>query len=224
MESLLVFLAITGGFFAWLFSQYNQLQRLAQQVNGAEANARVALAKKLELLKPVQEAARDLMGVEADTHLKVSADMSGASLVAMGAQLTDLGNRMAVVSQLYPQLKGSDAHHRYITNIEGVEALIQDRRERYNAEVTLFNSTRAQIPYVFIARMIALPSAQFFAENAGVAVKVDEGERLMAAISTARGVAAQAVTSSASKIRELGESAIAATHRPSASQATDKEN
>ena len=71
--------------------------------------------------------------------------------------LSDTLKSLFMVVERYPDLK-ADAGFRQLSNrISEIEDQIADRRELYNASVTIYNTRLDQFPDVLVARMFNFP-------------------------------------------------------------------
>ena len=71
--------------------------------------------------------------------------------------LTDTLKSLFMVVERYPDLK-ADAGFRQLSNrVSEIEDQIADRRELYNASVTIYNTRLEQFPDVLIARIFNFP-------------------------------------------------------------------
>jgi LemA protein len=67
--------------------------------------------------------------------------------------LTDTLKSLFMVVERYPDLKADAGFHQLSNRISEIEDQIADRRELYNASVTIYNTRLEQFPDVLIARL-----------------------------------------------------------------------
>jgi LemA protein len=70
-----------------------------------------------------------------------------------------------VVAERYPQLKADQNFLALQNRISELEERIADRREFFNDDVNTYNTRIAQLPEVFLARLMKLQAQQMFRVN-----------------------------------------------------------
>jgi LemA protein len=70
-----------------------------------------------------------------------------------------------VVAERYPQLKADQNFLALQNRISALEERIADRREFFNDDVNTYNTRIAQLPEVFLARLMKLQPQQMFRVN-----------------------------------------------------------
>lgn len=180
---LIVVLAIILGVVGLL--SYNRLQALAQRLREAASNTEVAVSKKLSLVNQLIDLVRNYQEFEQFTHLKMSADNTDSLSQAMSQS----GQVLAAIqgmAQRFPELKSNTQYDNLARNIQASEEGIATARERYNAAARDYNTVRASIPTVFVARYMGFSEAPFLEfDHSGVLpvstlrdFKTGDGERL----------------------------------------------
>lgn len=180
---LIVVLAVILGFVGLM--SYNRLQALAQRLREAASNTEVAVSKKLSLINQLIDLVRNYQEFEQFTHLKMSTDNTDSLSAAM-AQSGQVLTAIQGMAQRFPELKANSQYDHLARNIQASEEGIATARERYNAAARDYNTVRASIPTVFVARYMGFSEAPFLEfDHSGVLpvstlrdFKTGDGERL----------------------------------------------
>lgn len=178
-----VIIAVVLGFVA--LKSYNQLQALAQRLREASSNTEVAVSRKLSLINQLIDVVRNYQDFEQFTHLKISGDNT-ESLNQAWSQAGQVLSSIQGLAQRFPDLRASDQYSNLAVSIQQSEQSIMEARERYNAAARDYNTARASIPTVFVARFMGFSEAPYLEfDHAGVAsattlkdFKTGDGERL----------------------------------------------
>jgi LemA protein len=190
---LLLILLIVGGLAFWLARQYNNLQKLAQNVRESASNVQVAISKKLSLINQLIEVVKNFQAGEQLVQLQVSHDNSVAAMSSSYQQSGTVLSSIQGMADRFPNLKTSEQYHRLVNNIEACETEIGQRRSGYNAVVKRYNSHRLAIPTIFIARSMGFGEAPYLQfDQSGASdpnslkeFRTDDGERLQQLLSGA---------------------------------------
>lgn len=138
---------------------YNGLIALKNVIDQNWSNIDVLLKQRFDELPKLIKVCEGYMQHEQKTLEAVvkarsmvnSASSEGQKLQAQNG-LTDTLKSLFMVVESYPELK-ADAGFRQLSNrISEIEDQIADRRELYNASVTIYNIRLAQFPDIIIAR------------------------------------------------------------------------
>jgi len=220
------FILIAGGFVWIVIRSYNSLQHSAQQVKEFHSNIMAVMKKRADMINQLISVVSGYAEHEKLTQITVSGNQTAISDAANLYQQSNatLG-RIQAIAMGYPDLKANQGYQSLMQEISRVEDLIQDRREKYNAMVRRYNSTRVQFPHALWASRLGFPEAPYFdVENADALhniqnFKTDDGEMLRAVIlkgteRIAAGVSSGAnkLATSTSKIVEQGKSKLSDTH------------
>jgi LemA protein len=158
-----VLLFLVAVIVVWAIIMYNGLVVLKHNVSQAWSNIDVLLKQRHDELPKLVETAKQYMQYEQETLEKV---MRARSAVR-GAQ--DRGDMDALgmaegqlraglmdfyaVAEAYPDLKANTSFQHLQQRISGLENMIADRREFYNASVNINNVRIEQFPDVLIAQL-----------------------------------------------------------------------
>jgi LemA protein len=166
---LVVILLIIIVFIGYLVSIYNGLVLLKNNIGKAWSNIDVLLKQRHDELTKLLESVKGYMNFEKDVQTQIAQARSAyaqAKTVGEKAQadnmMTSTLKSLFAVSENYPDLKADQAFIQFQGRITEIESEIADRREFYNDSVNMFNIRIAQLPYVFIARMLNYTPAELF--------------------------------------------------------------
>lgn len=186
LSSLFWFAVIIAAIFGFVaLKSYNKLQALGQRLREASSNSEVAVSRKLSLINQLIDLVRNYQDFEQFTHLKISGDNT-ESLSKAWSQAGQVLSSIQGLAQRFPELRASEQYNNLASSIQLSEQAIMDARERYNAAVRDYNTARATIPTVFVARWLGFSEAPYLEfDHSGVGqvttlkdFKTGDGERL----------------------------------------------
>ncbi|HEY5673765.1 MAG TPA: LemA family protein [Malonomonas sp.] len=155
-----VILLLLLGVIGYVIVIYNGFVALKNNISQDWSNIDVLLKQRYDELPKLIKVCEGYMQHEQQTLEAVvkarsqinSARSEGEKLQAQNA-LTDTLKSLFMVVERYPDLK-ADAGFRQLSNrITEIEDQIADRRELYNASVTIYNTRLEQFPDLIIARI-----------------------------------------------------------------------
>ena len=162
---LLIIIVLIGS----LVSVYNSLVFLKNNIAKAWSNIDVLLKQRHDELTKLLESVKGYMNFEKDVLVQVTQARSAyaqAKTVPEKAQadnmMTSALKSLFAVSENYPELKADQMFIQFQSRITDIESEIADRREFYNDSVNTFNIRIAQMPGVFIARVLNYTPAEMF--------------------------------------------------------------
>jgi len=155
-----IILLILAGLIFYVIIIYNGFVALKNNINQDWSNIDVLLKQRYDELPKLIKTCEGYLQHEQQT---LEAVIKARSMVqsARGDEqklqaqnmLTDTLKSLFMVVERYPDLK-ADAGFRQLSNrITEIEDQIADRRELYNASVTIYNTRLDQFPDVIIARL-----------------------------------------------------------------------
>jgi LemA protein len=151
---------------------YNGLVRLQNEIGRAWANIDVLLRQRHDEIPNLVECVKGYMDHERQTLEAVTqaraASMNAASIPQKAQAdllLTGALRSFFVVAERYPQLKANQNFLALQNRISELEERIADRREFFNDDVNAYNTRIAQLPDVFLARVMKLQPRQMFRVN-----------------------------------------------------------
>jgi len=167
---------------------YNELVRLRNDNDRAWANIDVLLKQRHDEVPNLVACVKGYMEHERDTLEAVTraraASLNAASIPQKAQAdlfLTGALRSLFAVAENYPDLKANQNFLALQNRISELEERIADRREFFNDDVNTYNTRIAQLPEVFLARMMELKSRPLF--------QVNEQDRQQVGVKLARGEA-----------------------------------
>ena len=147
----------------WAIIMYNGLVVLKHNVSQAWSNIDVLLKQRHDELPKLVETAKQYMQYEQETLEKVMRARSAVRGAQDRGDLDALGTAEGqlraglmdfyAVAEAYPYLKANTSFQHLQQRISGLENMIADRREFYNASVNINNVRIEQFPDVLIAQL-----------------------------------------------------------------------
>ena len=151
---------------------YNGLVRLQNEIGRAWANIDVLLKQRHDEVPNLVACVKGYMDHERQTLEAVTearaASMNAASIpqkAQADVLLTGALRSLFAVAEGYPQLKANQNFLELQNRISELEERISDRREFFNDDVNTYNTRIAQLPEVFMARLMKLQPRQMFRVN-----------------------------------------------------------
>jgi len=151
---------------------YNGLVRLQNEIGRAWANIDVLLKQRHDEVPNLVACVKGYMDHERQTLEAVTearaASMNAASIpqkAQADVLLTGALRSLFAVAEGYPQLKADQNFLALQNRISELEERIADRREFFNDDVNTYNTRIAQLPEVFMARLMRLQPRQMFRVN-----------------------------------------------------------
>jgi LemA protein len=166
-----VVLSVTGAAI-YTVIVYNGLVRMQNEIGRSWANIDVLLKQRHDEIPNLVACVKGYMGHERQTLEAVTqarAASMNASSIPQKAQadllLTSALRSFFVVAERYPQLKADQNFLALQGRISELEERIADRREFFNDDVNTYNTRIAQLPEVFLARLMKLQLQPMFRVN-----------------------------------------------------------
>jgi LemA protein len=170
------FVLLFAGIAIYAVIVYNGLVRLQNEIGRAWANIDVLLKQRHDEVPNLVACVKGYMDHERETLEAVTearaASMNAASIpekAQADALMTGALRSFFVVAEGYPQLKADRNFLALQNRISELEERIADRREFFNDDVNTYNTRIAQLPEIFMARLMKLQPRQMF--------RVDEQDR-----------------------------------------------
>ena len=150
-------------------SIYNGLVRLKHNIEKAWSNINVLLKQRTDELTKLIESVKGYMKHEKTVLTQVTkartAFMNAKSVKAKAQadnMMTSALKTLFAVAESYPKLQANENFMNFQSRVSEIENQIADRREFYNDSVNTYNIRIHQIPYVFIANMLAYKEKELF--------------------------------------------------------------
>ena len=161
------------GLISYFVGIYNGLIRLSKNIDKAWSNIGVLLKQRHDEIPKLIKVCEGYMKFEKETLTQITqartACMQAKSVEASSSaegHLSSLLGRLFAVAENYPNLKTNENFSQLQRRISYLESQIADRREFYNDSVNTYNIRIAQIPDLFIARMVNMQQRQLFKVSA----------------------------------------------------------
>ena len=172
----LVVVLFVVGIFIYFITIYNSLVRLRNDIDKSWSNIDVLLKQRHDELPKLIETCKGYMQYEQKTFQMITEARTAfmrATSVGQKAQADNMISgalkSLFAVAEKYPDLKANNNFMQLQRRISELEERIADRREFFNDTTNTFNIRIAQIPDVFVAKMLSLEPRELF--------KVSEEER-----------------------------------------------
>jgi LemA protein len=166
------FVLLLAGTAIYAVIVYNGLVRLQNEIGRAWANIDVLLKQRHDEVPNLVACVKGYMDHERQTLEAVTearaASMNAASIpqkAQADVLLTSALRSLFVVAEGYPQLKADQNFLALQNRISELEERIADRREFFNDDINTYNTRIAQLPEVFMARLMKLQPRQMFRVN-----------------------------------------------------------
>jgi LemA protein len=152
---LLIVIIVIG----YVIAIYNGFVALKNNINQDWSNIDVLLKQRYDELPKLIKVCEGYMQheqktLEAVVKARSQINNAGSDNQRMQAQnmLTDTLKSLFMVVERYPDLKADTGFRQLSNRISEIEDQIADRRELYNASVTIFNTRIDQFPDLVVAR------------------------------------------------------------------------
>lgn len=150
-----------------VIKQYNGLQRLAQGVHEAHSNVMASMKKRIDLANKLMDIARGYADHEKLTHISVANSSDEAAIGGAGIAATGALTQVLKLATQYPDLKANATYQQLMAQLDVIEGDLQEKRERYNNQVKIYNTSLVQLPVSLYAKQLGFRSAPYFdVENA----------------------------------------------------------
>lgn len=165
--ALFVFLAI--GLVLYFVTVYNSLVAVRNECDKAWANIDVLLKQRFDELPKLVDTCKGYMKYEQETLQKIVEARTAwmnAKTVDQKLEANQLSagalKSLFAVAEKYPDLKANNNFMQLQGRISTIETQIADRRELYNDAVNTHNIRIAQLPDVFVARLLGYHNRTLF--------------------------------------------------------------
>jgi len=152
---LALFLVVVIGII--VFVGYNKLRRLSELIREAWSNIGAVAKKQVDFINQLIKVVESYRKFEGLTMLKISEDMSSASITKMYQVLSSVNG----LAQKFPELKSDQHYKAAMERVEACENELERARVRYNGSVREYNTARSSIPTVFYAHIFGFKTADY---------------------------------------------------------------
>ncbi len=166
----------------WLWSSYNRLVVMSEQVDGQWAQVETQYQRRFDLIPNLVESVKGAMSQEEKVFgdlAEARTNYAGAQTVgektAAASQLEGAFSRLLVIMENYPELKSIDTVSTLMAQVEGTENRVSVERNRFNESVKNYNMVIKRLPMNMIAASFGYGEKNYFesAPEAAEAPKVD---------------------------------------------------
>ena len=164
-----VVLLLLLGLITYVIIIYNGFVALKNNINQDWSNIDVLLKQRYDELPKLIKVCEGYMQHEQKTLeavIKARSSINSAQNDEQKLQaqnmLTDTLKSLFMVVERYPELKADTSFRQLSNRITEIEDQIADRRELYNASVTIYNTRLDQFPDVIVARLFNFDSRQLW--------------------------------------------------------------
>ena len=171
MNTVIIFMVvlIVFGFISWLFTVYNGLVQVKENIKKSWANINVLLMQRSDELPKLVKVLKSFVKHEKvmlDNILESRNSFLGASSIDEKAdadnQISKALKSVFALSEAYPELSSNENFLKLQERISGLENEISDRRELYNESVNNYNIRIQSIPDTLVARALSLKEEEMF--------------------------------------------------------------
>ncbi|MBR2163689.1 MAG: LemA family protein [Campylobacter sp.] len=131
----------------YLASIYNKLSGMMQNIKESYSNIQANLQKRQNLQEQIIDMAKEYANKEQITQIEIAKS---------NPQVAN------ALSQSFPELKSNENFLHLSNQIQSLEDQINQKREKYNSDVNVYNSYRNSIPAVFIAQKFKFNIVDYF--------------------------------------------------------------
>ena len=156
---LIIIVLVLVGILLWLWSYYNRIIRLENQIDNSWAQIDVQLKRRADLIPNLMETVRGYMKHERETLENVtkarSAVMSAKTpqdKINADNMLTGTLKTLFAVAESYPDLKANSNFLQLQDELTHTEDKIAYSRQHYNDTILFFNNTIETFPGVIFAK------------------------------------------------------------------------
>ena len=160
---------IVLGLISWLFTAYNGLVQVKENIKKSWANINVLLMQRSDEIPKLVKVLKSFIKHEKimlDNILESRNSFLSASSIDEKAdadnQISKALKSVFALSEAYPELNSNENFLKLQGRISGLENEISDRRELYNESVNNYNIRIQSIPDTFVARALSLKVEEMF--------------------------------------------------------------
>lgn len=173
-KGLIITLVIVALLALWIFSGYNSLVTLNENVDSKWSQVENQLQRRADLIPNLVETVKGYAAQEqniftavADARSRLLGAQGPAESAAANGELTSALGRLLAISEAYPQLK-SDANFRQLQDeLAGTENRIAVARKDYNDSVQGYNTKIKRFPTNMLAGILGFDAKEYFKAEAG---------------------------------------------------------
>lgn len=166
---------------------YNSLIKKENAVNKTWSEVQSTYQRRLDLTQNLVNVVKGVSDFEQNTLTQIAEARGNAARVTGGAptaenyntqnaaqnRLSAASNRLILVVEKYPQLKGTSAYRGLQTQLEGNERRIKVARNDFNTAVKHYNDAVLTVPKNLVAKLLGFKEKSGFTADAGADQNVE---------------------------------------------------
>lgn len=172
---LWIVLAVAAVIALWLWTSYNRLIMLNEQVDNQWAQVEAQYQRRFDLIPNLVESVRGAMGQEqavfgdlAEARANYAGARDASDKAAAAGQVESAFGRLLAVMENYPDLRSTETVQTLMAQLEGTENRISAERGRFNEQVRNFNVITKRFPTSLLARLYGFEEKNYFNVAPGV--------------------------------------------------------
>ncbi|MBI2032295.1 MAG: LemA family protein [Candidatus Levybacteria bacterium] len=172
MNPLIIIAIVVGGILLYIWFLYNTLISTKLRVSEAFSHIDVQLKRRaslipnlIETVKGYAKHEKDLLEKITQLRSEIVSNKGVEDKAKANNMLSDALKSLFAVAENYPQLRASENFKELQGELSDTENKIAYARQFYNSQVLDYNTKLAIFPNVFIARILNLAPAEFFAAS-----------------------------------------------------------
>lgn len=166
LGAIVLVLILVGSYFS---NTYNTFIRSEETVNRQWAQVETQYQRRYDLIpnlvasvKGVLNQEQEVFGAIADARTRYAGASTPDQKAAAANDLESNIGRLLVVVENYPQLRSSETVQTLMAQLEGTENRINVERQRYNDDVSSFNTYFRRIPQRWIGSLFGFTEKHYF--------------------------------------------------------------
>ena len=187
MVALYFVIAIVIIILIYIFTTYNSLVKLSNQVKEAFSTMDVYLKKRWDLIPNIVEVVKGYAKYEKETLKEIVElrnivynKMSNSEKVETNAKLSNELIKLMAIAEDYPELKANENFMDLSSQLSKVEEDIANSRKYYNGAVRIYNNKVQMFPSNIIASMFRYKEQKMFEidinEKENVKVELEDNQ------------------------------------------------
>lgn len=169
MKKILIILGVIVVIVAMLFSSYNSLVTMNENVTGKWSQVENQLQRRNDLIPNLVNTVKGYAAHESAVFKNVSdarSKLMGAGTVAeksaANGELSGALSRLLAISENYPQLKANENFRQLQDELAGTENRIAVARKDYNEAAQAYNAKIKSVPTMFYAGFFGFTARDYF--------------------------------------------------------------
>ncbi|SMC80530.1 LemA family protein [Sporomusa malonica] len=175
-KTVWIVLAVVAVIVVSVFSGYNNLVGMSENVNGKWSQIENQLQRRADLIPNLVNTVKGYAGHEqqaiqavADARAKLGGAQGPVAKAQANSELSSALSRLLVISENYPNLKADKNFRALMDELAGTENRLAVARKDYNESVQGYNTSIRSLPTSIIAGPMGFGPKEYF--------KADEGAK-----------------------------------------------